>query len=149
MARFERVREAVNAPLHLEYFTQRAATGWKLVAMEWERELPGDEPQAPSKRLEPVPYGLRVAEDCQHLEEHPLEMEVLSVMMELIVRDFTLSRLAAELNRREFRTRDGAEWSALSVFKTLPRVIEVAPQVHSSDDWAERRKQLQHIAWNS
>ena len=148
MARFERVREAVNAPLHLDYFTQRAATGWKLVAMEWERELPGDEP-APSKRLEPVPYGLRVAEDCLHLEGNPLEMEVLSVMMELIVRDFTLSRIATELNRREFRTREGTEWSALVVFKTLPRVIEVAPQVHSSEAWAERRKQLAHIAWNS
>ena len=148
MARFERVREAVNSPLHLDYFTQRAATGWKLVAMEWERELAGDEP-APSKRLEPVPFGLRVAEDCLHLEENLPEMEVLRVMMELIVRDFTLSRIAAELNLREFRTREGAEWSALSVFRTLPRVIEVAPQVHSSEDWTERRKQLAHIAWNS
>jgi hypothetical protein len=148
MARFERVREAVQSPLHLDYFTKRAEGGWRLVATEWEREIPGEEQQA-ARRLEPVPYGLRVAEDCMHLEEHPLEMQILSVMMELIVRDFTLTRIAAELNRREFRTREGAEWSALSVFRTLPRVIEVAPQVHSSEDWAERRKQLSHIAWNS
>jgi len=148
MARFERVREAVQSPVHLDYFTKRAEGGWRLVAMEWEREIPG-EAQESARRLEPVPFGLRVAEDCMHLEEHPLEMQILSVMMELIVRDFTLTRIAAELNRREFRTRDGAEWSALSVFKMLPRVIEVAPQVHSSEDWAERRKQLSHIAWNS
>ena len=148
MARFERVREAVKSPLHLEYFTQRAEAGWKLVSLEWEREVPG-EVQERERRLEPVPYGLRVAEDCMHLEENPLEMQVLQVMMELIVRDFTLTRIAAELNLREFRTREGAEWSALSVFRTLPRVIDVAPQVHSSEDWAERRKQLTHIVWNS
>lgn len=148
MARFERVREAVKSPLHLEHFTQRAESGWRLVALEWERELPG-ETEPVSRRLEPVPFGLRVAEDCMHLEENPLEMQILTVMMELIVRDFTISRIAAELNLREFRTREGTEWSALSVFRTLPRVIEVAPQVHSSEDWAERRKQLSHIAWNS
>jgi len=147
MARFERVREAVQSPLRTEYFTQRAADGWKLVALEWEREIPG-EVTRPNPRLE-VPFGLRVAEDCQHLEENPLEMQILTAMMELIVRDFTISRVAIELNRREFRTREGAEWSALSVFRTLPRMIEVAPQVHSSEDWAERRKQFSRIAWNS
>jgi len=148
MARFERVREAVSSPLQLDYFTKRGEGGWKLGALEWERELPGETQEA-ARRLEPVPFGLRVAEDCMHLEENPLEMEILQVMMELIVRDFTLTRIATELNRRQMRTRDGVEWSTLSVFKMLPRVIEVAPQVHSSEDWAERRKQLSHIAWNS
>jgi hypothetical protein len=148
MARFERVREPVQFPLHLDHFTKRAEGGWRLVALEWERELPGESQEA-ARRLEPVPFGLRVAEDCMHLEENPLEMQILTAMMELMVRDFTLTRVAAELNRREFRTRDGAEWTPLSVFRTLPRVIEVAPQIHSSDDWAERRKQLSHIAWNS
>lgn len=147
MARFERVREAVQSPLRTEYFSQRAADGWKLVALEWEREIPGEVTQS-IPRLE-VPFGLRVAEDCQHLEENPLEMQILTTMMELVVRDFTISRVAIELNRREFRTREGAEWSALSVFRTLPRMIEVAPQVHSSEDWAERRKQFSRIAWNS
>lgn len=147
MPKFERVREAARSSLQLDYFTERAEAGWKLVALEWEREIPGEAQEA-ARRLEPVPFGLRVAEDCMHLEENPLEMQILQVMMELIVRDFTLTRIAAELNRRELRTRDGAEWSTLSVFKMLPRVIEVAPQVHSSEDWAERRKQLSHIAWN-
>ena len=148
MTRFERVREAVQSPLRAEYFSKRAAEGWKLVALEWEREIPGDAHDS-RRRFEEVPFGLRVAEDCQHLEANPLEMQILSVMMELIVRDFTISSVAAELNRREFRTREGAQWSALSVFRTLPRMIEIAPHVHSSEDWAERRKHFSRIAWNS
>jgi hypothetical protein len=35
------------------------------------------------------------------------------------------------------------------VFKILPRVIEVAPRIVSSEEWAARRKQFAHIAWNS
>ncbi len=152
MAKVERAREAVRSPLNLEYFTERAAAGWRLVALEWEREVPGElagEAQESAKRLEPVPFGLRVADDCQHLEENPAEMQILRFMMELIVQDFSLSRIAAELNRREFRTREGTEWSPLSVFRMFPRVIEVAPQVHSTEDWAARRKYLAHVAWNS
>jgi Recombinase len=152
MPRTERIREAAHSPLELDYFTQRAAAGWHLVALEWEREVPGDAPEpeaAPARKLSPVPYGLRVSDDCQHLEENPLEMQVLKMMMEFIVQDFTLSRIAAELNRRDLRTRDGAPWTQVSVFQMLTRVIEVAPQIHSGDDWAERRKQLAQVAWNS
>lgn len=152
MPRTERLREAAHSPLELDYFTTRAAAGWRLVALEWERELPGeapDEDQAPARRLSPVPYGLRVSDDCLHLEENPLEMEVLKMMMEFIVQDFTLSRIAMELNHRDLRTRDGVPWTQVSVFQMLTRVIEVAPQIHSSHDWTERRKHLTQVAWNS
>jgi len=152
MARTERIREAARTPLELGYFTERAAAGWRLVALEWEREVTGEarEPEAaPARKLSPVPYGLRVSDDCQHLEENPLEMQVLKMMMEFIVQDFALSKIATELNRRDLRTREGAPWSQISVFQMLTRVIEVAPQVHPSQDWAERRKQLSQVAWNS
>jgi len=148
MARMERVREAVHMPLELNYFTERAAAGWRLVSLEWERDVPG-EAQEPSRKLAPVPYGLRVSDDCLHLEENPLEMQVLKMVMEFIVQDFSLSRIAQELNNRELRTRDGAPWNQVSVFHMLTRVIEVAPQVHTSQDWAERRKNLSQVAWNS
>jgi hypothetical protein len=69
--------------------------------------------------------------------------------MEFIVQDFTLSRIATELNSRDLRTREGTPWTQVSVFQMLTRVIEVAPQVHTSEDWAERRKHLSHVAWNS
>jgi hypothetical protein len=148
MAKIERIREAARSPLELNYFTERAASGWRLVALEWEREVPGDAPE-PTRKLAPVPYGLRVSDDCLHLEENPLEMQTLKMMMEFIVQDFTLSRIATELNRRDLRTREGAQWNQVSVFQMLTRVIEVAPQVHSSEDWAERRRHLAQVAWNS
>jgi hypothetical protein len=151
MGRIERLREAAKSPLELNYFTERAAAGWRLVAIEWEREAPGEFPGAapPQHRLTPVPYGLRVSDDCLHLEENPLEMQVLKLMMEGIVQDFPLSRIADELNRRDLRTREGHAWTQVSVFQMLTRVIEVAPQVHPSEDWAQRRKQLERVAWNS
>jgi len=148
MARTERLRELAGSTLELNYFTERAAAGWRLVALEWEREVPGEAPE-PSRKLEPVPYGLRVSDDCLHLEENPLEMQTLKMMMEFIVQDFTLSRIATELNSRDLRTREGAPWNQVSVFQMLTRVIEVAPQVHSSEDWAERRKRLSQVTWNS
>ena len=147
MPRIERIRETARTPLELGYFTERAAAGWRLVALEWEREVPGE--IEPARKLAPVPYGLRVSDDCQHLEENPLEMQVLKMMMEFIVQDFSLSRIASELNRRDLRTRDGAPWTQVSVFQMLTRVIEVAAQIHSTEDWAERRKHLSPVAWNS
>ena len=150
MARIERLREAANSPLELNYFTERAAAGWRLVALEWEREVPGDATgPAPHERYTPVPYGLRVSDDCLHLEENPLEMQVLKLMMEGIVQDFPLSRIADELNRRDLRTREGHAWTQVSVFQMLTRVIDVGPQVHTSEDWAERRKRLERVSWNS
>jgi len=147
MARTERLREAARSPLELSYFTDRAAAGWRLVALEWERDIPGE--TEPVRKLAPVPYGLRVSDDCQHLEENPLEKQVLKMMMEFIVQDFTLSKIAVELNRRDLRTREGAPWTQVTVFQMLTRVIEVAPQVHPSEDWIERRKHLTQVAWNS
>jgi Recombinase len=154
MGKIERVREAAKSPLELNYFTERAAAGWRLVALEWEREVPaaaGEPPSGapPQQQLTPVPYGLRVSDDCLHLEENPLEAQVLKLMMEGIVQDFPLSRIADELNRRDLRTREGHAWTQVSVFQMLTRVIEIAPQVHSSEDWAERRKRLERVAWNS
>ena len=151
MGRTERVREAAKSPLELNYFIERAAAGWRLVALEWEREVVGDAPPeaAPHEHLTPVPYGLRVSDDCLHLEDNPLEMQVLKLMMEGIVQDFPLSRIADELNRRDLRTREGHAWTQVSVFQMLTRVIDVGPQVHTSEDWAERRKRLERVAWNS
>ena len=151
MSRTERLREAAKSPLELSYFTERAAAGWRLVALEWEREVSGDAPADSPRheRLTPVPYGLRVSDDCLHLVENPLEMQVLKLMMEGIVQDFPLSGIADELNRRDLRTREGHAWTQVSVFQMLTRVIDVASQVHPSEDWAERRKRLDRVPWNS
>jgi hypothetical protein len=41
--------------------------------------------------------------------------------MELVVQEGSYARIADEINRRGFRTRQGAEWSPVSVFEMLPR----------------------------
>jgi len=141
MAKRERVREAVPGSLDAEYVKQRAQAGWKLVGVEWEREAPEAEPSA-EPHLDDAPYGMRVAGDCERLEDNPEEMQFLLAMMELIIQDISISKVAEELNRKGFRTRKGAEWGPVAVFNMLPRLIELTPRIFSSEEWIERRKHL-------
>jgi len=141
MARIERIRESVTSPVDAEHMRQKTEAGWRLVALEWQREIPGEE--AESERLiQDVPYGLRVATDCLHLEEDPDEKGALITMMELIVREDPFSQVATELNRRGFRTRNGSKWTPVSVFNMLPRLIEVGPKIFSSEEWEARKARL-------
>lgn len=135
MANVERVRELVVTTPDADYFRRRAEEGWKLAAIEWQREGQG----AGAAGIEP-PYGFRVAPDCSHLEEDPTEQQALETMMQLIVQDLPLSRVARELSLRGFRTRQGASWSAVDVFELLPRLVESGPRIFSREDWAERRR---------
>jgi hypothetical protein len=141
MARVERIREVVTGAVDLEYVRQKTEAGWKLVAMEWRREIAGDEAQE-AVFMEEIPYGLRVAPDCSRLEEDPQERGVLVQMMELIVQDYSITLVATELNKRGLRTRSGSLWTPVSVFNMLPRLIEVGPNIFSSDDWESRRERL-------
>jgi len=103
------------------------ARGWKLVAVEWEHEIGGWKKALLLR--EEVPYGLRVATDCLHLEENPLERQALELMLDLIVTDQSLTQVAEELNRQGFRTRPGLKWNQVEVFNMLPRLVEAAPQI--------------------
>lgn len=147
MAKTERLREAVKVSPSLEYFSQKTQAGWKLTAVEWEREVEGEE--EPRTFREEVPYGLRVSEDCLHLQEDPGEKQVLVLMLELLLRDRPFSRVAEELNQQGLRTREGAKWTTVSVFNMLPRLIDMGPRIFASEEWAERRKQLVAVAWSS
>ena len=133
----EKVRERVAGTPSAEYFRLRAEAGWKLVAVEWERET-----EAPPPAEEEVPYGMRVGHDCSHLEYDPGEMAVMTLIMELIIQETTFSRIADELNRAGFRRRSGEQWSAISVFNLLPRMIEVGPRMFSTSEWVERRQRI-------
>ncbi len=144
MAKIERLREAVRGPLDQAYLEQKTQKGWRLVAAEWQREVEGDIQEA-GAALEEVPYGLRVASDGYHLEENPAENLVLTIMMELIVQDEPLSKIAEELNRRGLRTRDAAPWNPISAFNLLPRLVEVGPRIFSTEEWAERRRHLMRV----
>jgi hypothetical protein len=145
MSKLQRVREVPSGPLSQDYVSQKAKEGWKLTAVEWEREI--DEPAVqPGPLTEEVPYGLRVSADCTHLEENAAERQALMLMMDLIVQDAPLSLVAEELNRKGFRTRAGANWSPGSVFDMLPRLIQVGPRIFSSTEWTARTQHLFRMA---
>src|SRR5215469_626690 len=141
MARIERIRETMAGPVDADHMRQKTEAGWRSVALEWQREIPGEDTE-PETLIQDIPYGLRVATDCLHLEEHPDEKNALVMMMDLIVREDPFSQVANELNQRGFRTRSGALWNPVSVFNMLPRLIEVGPRIFSSEEWQERKERL-------
>jgi hypothetical protein len=140
MSNVERVREALLGQPTEDYFRQRAFSGWKPVAIIWERPIQDAEAKEPP--MEDVPYGLSIGADCCTLVENSGEKQVILKVIEGIVRDERISQIAAGLNRDGFRTRQGRPWTALAVFELLPRLIEVGPRVFPTTEWAERRQQL-------
>jgi hypothetical protein len=141
MAKLERIREVLSKPLEPEYVKARTEAGWKLVAVEWEREIEAGEKE-PRPIIEDVPYGLRVGDDCAHLVENPAETQVLIQMLDGIVQDYPFSKVADELNRSGFRTRGGSKWEPVSVYNMLPRLIQVGPRIFSSEEWQARKKHV-------
>ncbi len=154
MKKTEWIRETLPAWPDRDYLRQKEAAGWRLVAVEWEREIdiaPETHVFHPEvgQSTEEIPYGLRVASDCHHLEENPSEMEILKFLAEMIVQDASFTGMAAALNQRDFRARDARPWTAAAVFKLTPRLIEVAPRILSGREWESRKKQMSRVAWNS
>jgi len=140
MKKTERMRQVVADPPGELEIQQQTEKGWKLVAVEWEREVETADDSLPSE----VPFGLRVAPETGRLEENPLEREILLDLMELMVREGSYAHIADEINRRGFRTRQGTRWSSISVFEMLPRLIEVGPNLFQSAEW-QKRKQVSHV----
>ena len=141
MEKNERVREVLAAPPGAEYFQEKQSEGWRLVAVEWERGETVESGEGVLLRQE-VPYGLEVAQDCRYLVESPEEIRAMTMMLDLIVSDYSLSAVAAELESQGLRRRDGRPWTQVSLFELLPRLVEVAPRIYSSKEWAEREPRL-------
>jgi hypothetical protein len=143
MPKTERLREVLSVAPTPEYLNQMGASGWRLVALEWQRET-DEETAVPENppRLEDAPYGLQVADDGRHLMESAGEMRVLVAAVKMIVDDLPVSRVAEELNRYGYRTRSGERWSAAAVFDLLPRMIEAGPKIFAKDEWAGLRTRL-------
>ncbi len=151
MSDVERLRQPVREFPTDEEILARVREGWRLVAVEWERPISQSSKPAPAETARPavrerqpieVPFGLKVSPDCRYLEEDDMEMEVLTSGMELIVSECPFTRIADELNRKGFRTRNGEAWTPISIFNLLPRLIEVGPRIFPTEDWAERRKRI-------
>lgn len=139
MAKLERFRQPVSGPLDFDALQRRILEGWKLVAFEWEREVPAERATSPSHSHQ-TPFGCQLAEDASGLEDNRTEMEILFRMMDLLVEEVPYSYIADELNRAGFRTRAGRNWSQVSVFEMLPRLIELGPAIFSSTEWRSRRR---------
>ena len=151
MKKVEWIRETLSTWPTPEYVRAKENAGWRLVAVEWEREIDVESAAAASEAAlsEEIPYGTRIAGDCLHLEDNPTEVEILNLLAEMVVQDVSYARMAETLNQRGFRTRDGKLWTSLAVFKLTPRLIEVAPRILSGVEWENRKKQLSRISWNS
>jgi hypothetical protein len=135
----ERVRQPWSGSISADFLAKQAEFGWRLVAIEWEREIT---PEGPVGYREKVPYGLRVAADGEHLEENPDETQVLLAILEGIVADKRLSQVAKDLNDRKLKTRAGENWTAGQIFELLPRIIEAGPRLLPSEEWIARREAL-------
>ena len=134
----ERWREPISMIPTEGVLEAKRKEGWRPAAIEWVRDTP--KPVESDRR--PIPYGLRISPDCAHLEVDPIEREVMSLVIAMIAGDYPLSKIAAELNRREFRTRQGSEWMQVALFKLLPRIVEFGPEILSSEEWSDSKRKV-------
>jgi hypothetical protein len=144
MPRKERIREAVTSLANPNYLTDRAAAGWRMAAIEWEREIPDEAPEPPVWS-EDIPYGMQVSADGTRLIENPSETGTVILALDMIVADCPLSQVSNEMNRRGNRMRDGNPWTPTALFTLLPRMIQMGPRVFSSEQWMTRRQKLQRV----
>ena len=136
----ERWREPITEVPSAEAAKSRMADGWKPVAIEWERTV--HEAREASAGTRPIPYGLRISPDCRHLEVDPTEKKVVEIIVAMIAGDHPLSKIAEELNGRGYTMREGTPWNQVSIFRLLPRVIEVGPEILSRDEWSASKKNV-------
>ena len=87
------MRQLISGPLESTNFQQRTDEGWKLTALEWEREVE----IADNQLSDEVPFGLRIAPEGQRLEQNLAEREILLQLMELIVQEGSMRTLRTKL----------------------------------------------------
>jgi hypothetical protein len=145
MAQKERIRETLSGLPTLEYLVERVESGWKPVAIEWEREAAGAPLATNPHDVEEIPYGLRVSDDCSGLVPSETERQIVITALDMIVEDCPLSQIADELNRRGHTTREGVGWTPSALFTLLPRMIQVGPKIFRSEEWVTRKKRLPRV----
>jgi hypothetical protein len=144
MPKKERIREAITSLANPNYLTERAAAGWRIAAIEWERDVP-EEASERAPWSEEIPYGMQASEDGSRLVENPAETEIVLLALDMIVEDCPLSQASSEMNRRGYRMRDGKPWTPAALFKLLPRMIQMGPHLFSSEQWMTRRQKLPRV----
>ena len=136
--RTERERQVLSSPIDANEVKQRSEQGWRMAAIEWERDVAQDAQQAG----EEVPFGMKLSPETATLEMNPTEWQALLLMMDMTVQEGPYWSIAEELNRRGFHTRNGDPWTPISVFQMLPRLIELGPRIFATDEWRKRRERL-------
>lgn len=142
----DRIRDVIAGPLTFDYFGQRTAKGWTVVAVEWRKPSVTGEPLVEEADSQETPYGQRISLDCGHLVEDKLEMDVLLFIYERVVSGWRPTEIAAEMNKRGYRTRHLLPWTPAAVFDLLPRLIELSPKLQGRPDWPSRRAKLTVVA---
>lgn len=138
MANTRRVREVLSGDPGPDYWERKRNEGWELTAVEWTRPVDAEAPSGGDRHE--VPYGLRVAADCAHLEPDPEEQQALTVLLSLLIDDgLSLGRVAEEMNLRGLSTRAGRPWTQKAVFELLPRVVEASPVILESPAWVRQK----------
>ncbi len=137
-----RVREVVWEPPSPHYLMEKVSKGWTLVALEWEREMDPEEARTMGLICD-VPYGLRIGANSVTLEEDPDERKILTQILALLVKDeMRFSMVAEALNASGVRMRNGKAWTQTAIFDMLPRLIEVGPEVLSSEEWETLKRRF-------
>ena len=134
----KRWREPISAIPTQAVLDAKAKEGWRPVAIEWVR----DAPERVESDRRPIPYGLRISPDCAHLEVDPVEREVMSLVIAMIAGDHSLSKIAAELNQRGLKPRQGSQWTQIALLKMLPRVVEFGPEILSAEEWPDSKRKV-------
>jgi len=139
-------RDLITGPITIDYFVKKISEGWTLTAVEWSREV-DDRQTTPAlagsgAKHEEIPYGLQVAKDGLQLEANPMERTALLLILDKIVRDERITKIAAELNAAGLRTREGHPWTPSAVFNLLPRLIEAAPNLFKTPEWLRMKSEV-------
>jgi site-specific DNA recombinase len=89
---------------------------------QWEREAIGERTRdalshkrTNGERVGNIAFGYRLAPDGVHVEPEPAEQAMIAAIGELRAEGRSLRRIAADLNRRGWRTRRGSDWQLESV----------------------------------
>jgi site-specific DNA recombinase len=97
---------------------------------QWEREAIGERTRdalrhkrSKGERVGNIAFGSRLAADGEHLEVDPAEQAALAEIRRLRGQGATLRGIAANLNRRDLRTRRGTPWRLESV----ARIVKQTP----------------------
>ncbi len=70
-----------------------------------------------------IPFGLRLSEDGEHLEEHPDEQRVINLVGQLRAGGLTIQAITDELNAGDHQAR-GSRWHPTTIARILDRASE-------------------------